>query len=53
MTFGCDICFLLLVGIGYWDGDEIGNWDGELGLAIGTGDCDWGLVVTFSFDFWL
>ena len=40
-----------MVGIGYWDGGEIGNWDWELGLGIGTGD--WGLVVTFDCDFWL
>ena len=39
-----------MVGFGYWDGGEIGNWDGELGLGIGTGDCDWGLVVTFGWD---
>ena len=51
MTFGWD-----RGGIGDWDWDlGIGDWDWDLGLRRGVGivDCDWGLFVTFRFDFWL
>ena len=42
--------------IGIWDlglGIGIGDWDLGLRLGVGIVDCDWGLFVTFGFDFWL
>ena len=39
-----------MVGIGDYDW-RLGWGDWESGLGIGIGD--WGLVVTFGFDFWL
>ena len=58
----CDFWLGLGIGIGVGLGIgirslelEIGNGDWDLGLRRGVGmvDCDWGLFVTFGFDFWL
>ena len=47
MTFGCNFCLELGIGIGDWDGGGIGDLD----LEWGIGDWNWGFVMTFGHDF--